>query len=228
VLGPGRHNLSDVPQPRPQLDLPDHPRSAELDECLAGEDGSIPHTIMPPRPRDRELGVLDLGHSAPGTINAPPRQVIRRCGPGAELTGIVRRKRDKLDPLREAFGAEYFDAPEPELEAPAAIADPGAKPVDITELARRLERKPNSIHKWIKSGTIPDSPIRTPGKTSTSGLGITTTSSRRLWSAAEADELVKIAAQEHIIGTPRRPIGETNFSMRAWDARRKQQAREGN
>jgi hypothetical protein len=65
----------------------------------------------------------------------------------------------------------------------------------------------------------PRRPHRTAGKAYTSGLGATTTTSRRLWPAAEADELVKIAAQEHILSKPRRPIVATNFSLRAWQAR---------
>jgi hypothetical protein len=60
----------------------------------------------------------------------------------------------------------------------------------------------------------------------TDGLGTTTTTSRRLWPAAEAAELVKIAAQEHILTKPRRQISTTNFSLRAWQARSRQQTRD--
>jgi hypothetical protein len=45
-------------------------------------------------------------------------------------------------------------------------------------------------------------------------------------SAAEAAELVKIAAQEHILTKPRRPISTTNFSLRAWQSRTRQQTRD--
>jgi hypothetical protein len=95
--------------------------------------------------------------------------------------------------------------------------------VGIAELAAMLERKTDSIRNWIENGVVPDAPQRTAGKQYTSGLGTTTTTSRRLWPAAEAAELVKIAAQEHILSKPRRPISTTDFSLRAWEARTRQQ-----
>ena len=60
----------------------------------------------------------------------------------------------------------------------------------------------------------------------TSGLGTTTTTSRRPWPAAEAAELVKIAAQEDILTKPRRPISTANFSLRAWQVRTRQHTRD--
>jgi hypothetical protein len=66
--------------------------------------------------------------------------------------------------------------------------------VRIAELAAMLERKTDSIR-----------------------------NSRRLWPAAEAAELVKIAAQEHILSKPRRPISTSDFSLGAWEARTTQQ-----
>jgi hypothetical protein len=63
--GPGRHNLYGVPPPRPQVSLADHPRLADLDGWLGGDDA--PRTIPPaPVPRDRAARVR-LGKAAPGT-----------------------------------------------------------------------------------------------------------------------------------------------------------------
>lgn len=234
--GPGRHNLFDVTALGAQLALQDHPGLATVDEYLAGQDGYIPRTETPAEmaarlgipaplvPRERARAV-SLGNAALGVVN-PPSTRIRRCGEGAQFAGDLRTG-DKPDPLREALGAEYFE-PEPELENPKPEVHRGqAKPVSIGELARRLERKADSIRNWIDQGIIPDAPLRSPGKaTFTGGLGIATTSAKRLWPAAEADELVRIAAQERILSKPRQPIGSTNFSQRAWDARTKQQMRD--
>jgi hypothetical protein len=89
-----------------------------------------------------------------------------------------------------------------------------------------LERKTDTVRNWIENGTMPDAPQRTAGKLYTSGLGTTTTTSRRLWPAARAAELVKVAAQEHILTKPRRPISPTNFGLRAWQAGSRQQTRD--
>jgi hypothetical protein len=60
----------------------------------------------------------------------------------------------------------------------------------------------------------------------TRGLGTTTATYRRLRPAAEAATLAKIAAQEHILTKPRRAISTTNFSLRASQARTRQQTRD--
>ena len=155
MSGMWRQN-NNTPPERPQLDLTKHPRSAELDQCLAG---NAPRTIYPPVPPARELGVPDLG-ACPGWVVNPPRQMIRRCGPGAQLTH-VRRKREQLDPLHEMLGAEYFDEPEPEpeLESVPAVAT-AAETVGIGELAAMLEGKADAIRNWIEKGIIPDAPLR--------------------------------------------------------------------
>ena len=57
-------------------------------------------------------------------------------------------------------------------------------------------------------------------------LGIATTSAKQQWPAAEAAELVRIAAEEHILSRPGQPISSTNFSVRAWEARTAQQMRD--
>ena len=47
----------------------------------------------------------------------------------------------------------------------------------------------------------------------------------RAWPAAEAEAIVAAARRERILSKPRRPISETNFSLRAWEARTAQQMR---
>jgi hypothetical protein len=47
----------------------------------------------------------------------------------------------------------------------------------------------------------------------------------RAWPAAEAEAIVAAARRERFLSKPRRPIPETNFSLRAWKARTAQQMR---
>jgi hypothetical protein len=74
----------------------------------------------------------------------------------------------------------------------------------------------DAIRNWIELGVIPPAPIRLK-------RGV------RAWPAAEADAIVAAARHEGIIGTGTGTrLGETNFSLRAWEARTRQQQREGN
>ena len=76
---------------------------------------------------------------------------------------------------------------------------PGAV-VKIDRLAAMLERKADSIRNWIEHGIIPPAPIRLAGNV-------------RAWPAPEAAAIVAAARREHILSKPRRPIGESNFSI---------------
>ena len=122
------------------------------------------------------------------------------CG-GAEY---VRPKRgddyEQLDALHADLGA-FLDEPEPELEGgPAVVTVPPGAVVKIDRLAAMLERKADSIRSWIEHGIIPPAPIRLAGNV-------------RAWPAAEAAAIVAAARREHILSKPRRPIGESNFSI---------------
>lgn len=135
--------------------------------------------------------------------------------PRFDYTGWHRMRpvrREPQDRLHQQLGAEFFDEPELESAKPAVTIDPGAV-VKIGDLARSLERGTDAIRNWIEQGTIPPAPIRL-------GHGV------RAWPAAEAAAIVTAARRERILSKPRRPISETNFSLRCWDARTQQQMRD--
>jgi hypothetical protein len=77
-----------------------------------------------------------------------------------------------------------------------------------------MDRGVDAIRNWIELGVIPPAPIRLAGNV-------------RAWPAAEAEAkaIVAAARRERILSKPRRPISETNFSLRAWEARTAQQMR---
>jgi hypothetical protein len=205
--GPGRHNLYDVPPPRPQLNLADHPRLADLDGWLDGEDA--PRTIPPPPvPRDRAARVR-LGAPGPGVVN-PPSAKIRRQGLGAQFTGDLRTdaRRHQLDQLHELLG-DYLDE-EPELveSASSAIADLGGEGLyGMGHLAKRLGRKPGTLSGWIARGWLPDAAHRRPG----GQYG-----ERRYWTGAEVELIVSEAQAAGFLGSGGHDlmITETSFSQR--------------
>jgi hypothetical protein len=104
---------------------------------------------------------------------------------------------------------ELFDDDQ-EVEAAPAVVAADHDVVKIGALARSLERKTDSIRNWIEHGTIPPVPIRLAGNV-------------RAWPAAEAAAIVAAARRERILSKPRRPIGESNFSILCWNARTQQQ-----
>jgi hypothetical protein len=122
------------------------------------------------------------------------------------------RREDGQDALHEQLGGFLDPVDEEQLKAamPAAAVD-GAV-VRIGELAKRLERKTDAIRNWIELGIIPPAPVRLAGNV-------------RAWPAAEANAIITAARRERIPSKPRRPISETNFSLRAWEARTAQQMR---
>jgi len=135
--GQGRHP---APKPAPMLVLPDadHPRLADLDGWLDGNDA--PRTQPAPLvPRDREFRNRDRT-ADPGTIN-PPGGRVRRNGEGAQYITDLRgdSRRYHLDALHEQLG-DYLNEPELEAAKPAVTTDPGAV-VKIDKLAMMLERK---------------------------------------------------------------------------------------
>ena len=141
---------------------------------------------------------------------------MQQCGERTwcQLPQYVDGRRDddrQLDALHEQLG-DYLDEPELDEAKPAVTEPPGAV-VKIDRLAAMLERKADSIRNWIEHGTIPPAPIRVAGNV-------------RAWPAAEAAAIVTAARREHILSKPRRPISETNFSVRAWEARTAQQLRD--
>ena len=167
-----------------------------------------PPTLRPTVPRDRFARHLDRT-AAPGVIN-PPGGRVRRVGEGAQYVAGRRDDDRQLDALHEQLG-DYLD--EPELEAKPAVTEPPGAVVKIDRLAAMLERKADSIRNWIEHGTIPPAPIRLAGNV-------------RAWPAAEAAAIVAAARRERILSKPRRPIGESNFSILCWDARTQQQMRD--
>lgn len=75
----------------------------------------------------------------------------------------------------------------------------------IGALAEALGRRPVTIRKWETTGVIPVPLFR---KTSAHNEG-----SRRLYTRAQIEGIVKIAAEERVLDN-RKPISQTNFTER--------------
>ena len=77
----------------------------------------------------------------------------------------------------------------------------------IGQLAAALNRTPSAIRKWEELGIIPVAQYYTP---SADFRG-----KRRLWTKAQAEGLVRIAAEEGILDETWKPISKTKFTERA-------------
>jgi len=120
-------------------------------------------------------------------------------------------RRGNMTPLfAEAVGSQYFSADLPDHKDPGEL-------VMIGGLARALERHPTTIRNWVNQGIIPPATGRTAGFSFPGLPGKTTSSRRRTWRVAEVNQLVELAAEEHLVGPkPWRNIVDTNYKVRAW------------
>ncbi len=74
----------------------------------------------------------------------------------------------------------------------------------IGALAEALGRRPNTIRKWLNQGVIP------PARYRTSNPDVR--ASRRLWTRAQIEGIVRIAREEGL--TPGRTVSGTEFTAR--------------
>lgn len=79
----------------------------------------------------------------------------------------------------------------------------------IGDLAAALGRRPNTIRKWERDGTLPRATFRAP---SNDVRGV-----RRLYSREQVEGMVRIAREEGVLGLPSPPISHTTFTHRVFE-----------
>jgi hypothetical protein len=110
-------------------------------------------------------------------------------------------------------------APEPEA-SPFAGVTPKVYTVsgqkidffNIGQLAAALERKPVTLRKWEQTGVIPRATFQAPNPKGDPRAR------RRLYTRDQAEGIVRIAREEHLIGAvvPPRQVGSTQFTKRVF------------
>jgi hypothetical protein len=78
----------------------------------------------------------------------------------------------------------------------------------IGHLAAAMNRKPLTIRQWERKGIIPTSRYQRVGK------GGSPHGRRRLYTRAQIEGMIKIAAEEGLLANDRREIASTNFKAR--------------
>lgn len=76
------------------------------------------------------------------------------------------------------------------------------------QLARALGREPVTIRKWEREGIIPLATFQVPGKNNDPR------GRRRLYSRAQVEGIVQIAAEEGMFTHRRKPLSQTQFKTR--------------
>lgn len=90
------------------------------------------------------------------------------------------------------------------------IGDKTVRLYGIGDLAEALNRRPVTIRKWEKEGVIPSPTFNKPG------TGGDPRGRRRLYSQAQIEGLVSIAADERILADTKKSVSRTQFKARAW------------
>jgi hypothetical protein len=81
----------------------------------------------------------------------------------------------------------------------------------VGQLAAALGRQPVTIRKWEREGTIPKSTFQAPGRDGD------VRGRRRLYTRAQVEGMVRIAAEEGVLVSHQKPIKDTNFTARVID-----------
>jgi hypothetical protein len=81
----------------------------------------------------------------------------------------------------------------------------------VGQLAQALGRQPGTMRKWEREGVIPKSTFQSPGRDGD------VRGRRRLYTRAQVEGMVRIAAEEGVLVSHQKPIKETNFTARVVD-----------
>lgn len=94
------------------------------------------------------------------------------------------------------------------------VFDVGGKEMEfftVGQFARALGRRPPTIRQWEREGIIPLATFQIPGKDDDAR------GRRRLYSRAQVEGVVAIAAAEGLFTHRRKPLGQTEFSTKVHD-----------
>ncbi|MDX3260724.1 MerR family transcriptional regulator [Streptomyces sp. MI02-2A] len=81
----------------------------------------------------------------------------------------------------------------------------------VGQLAQALGRQPVTIRKWEREGVIPRSTFQSPGRDGD------VRGRRRLYTRAQVEGMVRIAAEEGVLVSHQKPIKGTQFTPRVID-----------
>lgn len=149
------------------------------------------------RASDLDAEFAALAEGKPPT----PRYYPGSSRPLGKSPGMPREDKDSK-------GVREWDTKPMIFEDPVTKKD--AEFFTIGNLADALGRESGTIRKWENTGVIPKAAFLTPGEDPRGR--------RRLYSRAQIEGLVRIAAEEKILVNPdNRPISRTAFKERAWE-----------
>lgn len=112
-------------------------------------------------------------------------------------------------PLRSSLRATPTPVEGTAWDSDPVFLDIGGRRVEffhIGALARALNRRPNTMRKWLTHGVIPPARFRT--------RGATVKGSKRLWTRAQIEGIVAIADEEGVL-VPSRHISPENTDFPA-------------
>lgn len=156
-------------------------------------------------------------HDQPATIRPLPMRTHKRHDYSGWMQAHPPTDGPQAEPdgLRELLGYEYFDSEPAARRAPQKVPEGMHM---IGDLSKALERSNKMIRRWIEMGLIPDCPKRTVGNKYLGKNGCMLNEAKRLWPADEINVMREIALEEGLIPKSTRPIANTNFKVRVWDA----------
>ena len=118
---------------------------------------------------------------------------------------IVRHPNRAEEPRRHAVGDD------PEWDAKPRVSDTADGPTEfftLGQLAKALGRESVTIRKWEREGVIPKAQFQVPGRNDDPR------GRRRLYTRAQVEGIVRIAAEEGLHANTRKPFAETQFVER--------------
>lgn len=132
-----------------------------------------------------------------------------------------KRKIDRTDEpdTKKPVSVDGWDAKPRMYKNPANGAD--TEFFTVGHLAAAMNRKPLTIRQWERRGIIPKAVYNRVGR------GGSQHGRRRLYTRAQIEGMIQIAAEEGLLSNDRREIASTNFKARVLELFQKLAAKDG-